>query len=735
MNNKQENRIALLKSFLKSDTLKRIVVNILGIIIILLMVLAAVTPIRYNLRVGMVPTHTISASKDVIDEISTEKNRKIAAESVAPTYKLQDGVTEKVLNKLELIKNELFAVIQYAKTLEDYSFDRRYTKEELDYAADMLSEITLRSFQLQSLMNTSEEDFNTLFSSLKDTIANTMQGSVSEGQENSAINSIVSIIGYSTEINVLQNVAMPVLREVIMPNMVIDIEATEFARQAARDAVDPVVYKQGQNIVVRGEGRIKENQIKMLDSLGLLDTDTTDYKTYVGATIIVLLSLLGLMLCLNSLDKNVFLNTKRLILIYLVLSIGLLFSILAKIIGYIYAAPLLFVSIILSASIGYKPALLASAVFSAIASFMLAIGGHNTAADACFMLISGISSGSISALMLKDNSRRTHVLMAGFVGSAISALTLIAAGLMVSNDTSLIFSNAAWSSMGGIISTLLSIGIQPMLETLFNLPTQSRLIDLCNPKQPLMNRLLTEAPGTYHHSLIIANLAEACAERVGANPYLARAGGYYHDIGKLKRPKYFKENQINQENILNENEPQVAAAIITAHIRDGLVYAKQHRLPVELQNIISEHHGNSLVMYFYSKAVLQEGKENVNEDDYRYDSVPPRSVEGAIVMLCDTIEAAVRSLKHPSMEEIVEFIIKLIQQKIDDGQLRNAPLTIDDLHGVAESCAKVLYGVFHERVEYPSRNKHSKLQEKLPSKKKEIDENGSSESNIQGDAE
>lgn len=735
MNNKKENRIALLRSFLKSNTLKRIVVNIVGVIVILFMVLAAVTPIRYNLRVGMVPTHTISASKDVIDEISTEKNRKIAAESVAPTYKLQEGVTEKVLNKLELIKNELFAVIQYAKTLEDYSPDRRYTKEELDYASDMLSDISLRSFQLQSLMNTSEEDFNTLFGSLKDTITNTMQGSVSEGQENSAINSIVSIIGYSTEINVLQNVALPVLKEVIMPNMVIDNEATELARNAAMDDVDPVIYKQGQNIVVRGEGRIKENQIKMLDSLGLLDTDTTDYKTYAGATIIVFLSLLGLMLCLNNLDKNVFLDTKRLIIIYLVMLVGLLFSILAKIIGYIYAAPMLFVSIIISASVGYRPALLASAAFSAIASFMLAIGGHNTAADACFMFISGIASGTVSALMLKDNSRRTHVLMAGFTGSVISALTVIAAGMMVSNDTGLIFSNAAWSSMGGIISTLISIGLQPLLETLFNLPTQSRLIDLCNPKQPLMNRLLTEAPGTYHHSLVIANLAEACAEKVGANPYLARAGGYYHDIGKLKRPKYFKENQINQENILNENEPQVSATIITAHIRDGLVYAKQHRLPVELQNIIAEHHGNSLVMYFYSKAVLQDGKENVNEDDYRYDGVPPKSAEAAIVMLCDTIEAAVRSLKQPSMEEIEEFTFKLIQQKIEDGQLRNAPLTMDDLHDIAESCAKVLYGVFHERVEYPSRSRSSKLFEILPSKKIKVDKGGNGENNTQGDAE
>lgn len=699
---------AKIGTMLHSAKFQLILMAVLCSAVLLMLFLAAITPIRYDLSIGMVPTHTIPASKDVVDEITTQRNRLAASDAVPPTYKYQDGVTEQVLTKLEHVKTEFSAVTQYAKTLEDYTANKKYSDEELQYASTMLSTISMRDYQLQSLLNTSQEDLDALFESLTDTILNTMQGNVTQGQESTAINSIMQIIGYRTDINILQNIASPVLRAVIMPNMVVDQAATEEAKKAAMAAIDPVIYKQGQNIVVRGEGRIRESQIRMLNSLGLLSNDEADYSTNIGAIMLMVVTLLVFHMVLYGVCRNIATDMKRLFIIYIVMFLSMLLCIAAKLIDIIYLAPLLLASMLLSVTLGHLPALITNAALSILLPFLLTTGGHSTAVDLVHLVPAMLVGGSIAALLLRNNLQRGHILIGGLLASAAGFLVILGTGIMVSNDTQQVLRNAAWAVVGGILSSLLSLGFQPMLEFLFNLPTQSRLLDLSNPTQPLLHRLLTEAPGTYHHSIIIANLAEASAEAIGANPLLARVGGYYHDIGKLKRPHYFKENQFGQANIHDETDTKVSAAIITSHIRDGLSMARQYRLPPEVQSIISEHHGNSLVMYFYSKAMQHAPGSEIDQQDYRYDGIPPTSAEGAIVMLCDTIEAAIRSLSNPTRQEINDFITRLIQKKLEDGQLANAPLTMRDLDKIAQACATVLYGVFHERIEYPDVDKSRK---------------------------
>ena len=199
----------------------------------------------------------------------------------------------------------------------------------------------------------------------------------------------------------------------------------------------------------------------------------------------------------------------------------------------------------------------------------------------------------------------------------------------------------------------------------------------------------------------MANLAEAAAEAVGANPLLARAGAYFHDIGKLKRPLYFKENQIG-ENPHEHTNPYVSAAIVTAHTRDGLLIAQQYHLPQEIQDIIVEHHGDTPVMYFYHKAVQEADGQPVDIADFRYDGRRPHTMESAIIMMADTVEAAVRSMPDPTPEKIREFIAKLVRGKLDDGQLSDAPLTLRDITKICDTFATVLNGVFHERIEYPA---------------------------------
>lgn len=234
---------------------------------------------------------------------------------------------------------------------------------------------------------------------------------------------------------------------------------------------------------------------------------------------------------------------------------------------------------------------------------------------------------------------------------------------------------------------------------MFNLATNAKLIELSNPNQPLLRRLLMEAPGTYHHSIIVANLAEAGTTAVGGNGLLARVGAYYHDIGKLKRPMYFKENQMG-DNPHDRTDPRVSTAILTAHTRDGAQMGLKDRLPAQVVDIIRQHHGDSLVLYFYDKAVKLYG-EGIDISSFRYEGPRPRSKEAAVVMLADTIEAATRTLANPSPEKMEALIRKLVREKMDDGQLNDSALTFSDLDKICSTFSTVLTGVFHERIEYP----------------------------------
>ena len=687
-------------AFTRSRGFARGLIIILGSLACLLIFTLTVTPKRYHLFVGMVPNQTIAANKDVEDELTTLRNRDAAADAVTPIYHYQDGVTEQVMTRLDAVYAQMSAVRQYAQSLVDPGLNRVYTDEEYKSAQGIMNLVPFENFQLSTLMNASAEGFDEMYASLNPAIRNTMQGNVTQGQESLAITSIMQVVGFKTNVSLLQNVVLPVLRAIIQPNMVVDTEATEGARQAAWNAVEPVVYKQGQNIVVSGEGRIRENQIAILNSLGLLSDNSIDFAMYAGSFILVIAILTIMALFLKFFSPAVFTSARRLLIVYLTGILVLMLSFYAKSAGLIYLAPLVVPYMLLTVTIGILPAIMLGLSVSLIGSLML-ISAGSANVDMINLLVLSVFSGLLSALLLHRRYQRSFILIAGVVQSLSGFLIILAIGLMTSMSLTNTLNKALWSLAGGAVSTLLCLSLQPALESLFNLPTPMRLLDLTNPNHPLMRRLLLEAPGTYHHSIIIANLAEAAAEAVHANPLLARAGAYFHDIGKLKRPLYYKENQIGTSNLHDTTDPQVSAAIIIAHVREGLVLARQHRLPLEIQQIIAEHHGNSTVAYFYHKAVKEADGREVDESAFRYDGFPPQTSEGAIIMICDTVEAAIRTLSNPTKEEIAEFIGDLIKRKMESGLLNDSPLTLRDLDLVRDSCTTVIYGVFHERIEYP----------------------------------
>ena len=255
--------------------------------------------------------------------------------------------------------------------------------------------------------------------------------------------------------------------------------------------------------------------------------------------------------------------------------------------------------------------------------------------------------------------------------------------------------------MSGLIAGILTIGTLPIWENVFDVVTPIKLVELANPNQDILKRLLLETPGTYHLSIIVANLAESAAEAIGANGLLARVGAYYHDIGKLVRPYFFKENQLSMDNPHDDLDPELSTKIITSHVSEGLELARKYKVPSVIQNFITEHHGNTPVLYFFHKA---KNKENIEADleDFRYPGPKPQSRETAIVMLADTAEAAVRAMPDHTPDKVEALIRKLIKQKLDDGQFDDCNLTLRDMNTIAATFTAVFSGIFHERVKYPN---------------------------------
>ncbi len=681
-------------------------VILLGSVVIFMLFALACMSDRYSLQVGDIAHQTITATKDVEDTVTTEQHRKAAAAAVEASYHLQEGATEEVLMALDDLLTELGHVQQYGQDLRNaaespmLSTLRSYTSEEISYAQTLVKGISLTPYQTRVLMGTQTESFKTMVVEVRSAVENALNTTIREGQVTTSINNINAICKYRVDSDLTNSIVPVVLKAVVKPNMVVDEEATETARQAARDSVQPVVYKQGQNIVREGE-RVSSYQIAMLSALGLLDNTSIDLNVYGGAALIVAATVLCMVLMLHILNRDVLRDVRQVLVIMLVLAICVGVGVVCVKLLNVYLVPMALGAILLTGLLGARTGLTVGVALAVLLASLAA--GSNTAysEEMVHLLLTGIIGSVVAVKYLAGKPQRVRTVICGVLVAAINLVVMVAMGMMTAANLHETISKAAWAMAGGVISGLIAVGFQPVFEAVFNLATPSKLLELANPNQPLLRRLLIEAPGTYHHSIIVANLSEAAAEKIGANPLLARTGAYFHDIGKLKRPLYFKENQ-RGDNPHDHTDAYVSSSIVTAHTTDGLALAQKHHLPPEIQRIIVEHHGDTPVMYFYHKALQQADGRPVDIKDFRYGGSRPTTKEGAVVMLADTVEAAVRSMSDPTPQSIKRFIERLVRGKIEDGQLSNSPLSLNDIDAISEAFVSVLSGVFHERIEYPN---------------------------------
>jgi len=335
------------------------------------------------------------------------------------------------------------------------------------------------------------------------------------------------------------------------------------------------------------------------------------------------------------------------------------------------------------------------AVIMAVA---IPLGAYFTGAFDFNSYIIALVSGAAASTVLQNAQNRMSLIKAGIVIAAANCFAVVVVLLINQANLYEYPGPLFWAALNGIICGMLTIGFLPPLEHALNAVTPFRLLELSDLNAPILRKLFTTAPGTYTHSLMVANLAEQACQDIGANALLARVGAYYHDIGKMENPDYFVENQTDH-NRHDEIAPRLSATIIRSHVKLGVEKAKNLGLPKDVIAIIAEHHGNSIIEWFYNKATEQE--ISVNSEDFAYPGSPPRSKESAIVMLADITEAAVRTLNKPTASKIDKFVQQLFDAKIDHGQLCESDLSFRDLEIIKKSFVRVLAGYYHARIEYP----------------------------------
>ncbi|MBU6429180.1 MAG: HDIG domain-containing protein, partial [Cyanobacteria bacterium REEB65] len=313
----------------------------------------------------------------------------------------------------------------------------------------------------------------------------------------------------------------------------------------------------------------------------------------------------------------------------------------------------------------------------------------------------GFAGAWAAVYALRRVRQRGDVVRAGFQAGVVMGLGAAIANVLLARPLAGLGWQVFWAALSGPGSAILAMGVLPYLEGLTGIATPFTLLELANPSQPLLRHLLLKAPGTYHHSILVGNLGEAAAEQIGADPLLVRVGAYYHDIGKTKRPYFFIENQIGMGNQHDNINPRLSSLVITAHVKEGIEMARDYKLPQQIADFIPMHHGCSLVSYFYHKALAAEGPEEVYDEHFRYPGPRPNTKETAIVMLADGIEATTRTLTRPTSEQIEATVRRIVNKRLTEGELSEAPLTLQELEKVVQAFNRVLQGLYHQRIEYP----------------------------------
>lgn len=499
--------------------------------------------------------------------------------------------------------------------------------------------------------------------------------------------------------------------KLVSPNLTFNKNETETRKRLAREEVMPVLFqvKKGEMIVREGE-RVTEEQIKKLRGISEFGSHSNTLVAGIGffLSIVVLFFATHRFARVNIRkyapdNRDLLFLVVNFIVLFVLVKLGVFVSSALESAfpyidsnSYYYVLPFAFgamlARIVLNSEVAFVFAILSSLLLGALFGYSLYISVYALA-------------GSVTAAhWVRHCKQRTTLYRAGFHLSLVNMLMIVGLYLISgqSFDAQILY-KLGFGLAGGFLCAVLVTGTIPLVEHLFEYTTDIKLLEFANMNTPVLRELMIQAPGTYHHSVIVGNLVEAAAESINANPLLARVAAYYHDIGKIRKPLYFVENIHGQENKHDKLAPSMSALILMSHVKDAVELARENKLGAPLIDIIRQHHGTALMKFFYDKAKSKEepGMPMIDERDYRYPGPKPQTREAALIMLADAVEAASRTLADPTPARIQGMVQKIINNIFIDGQLDECELTLKDLHGIARSFNRILAGIFHHRIDYP----------------------------------
>jgi cyclic-di-AMP phosphodiesterase PgpH len=666
-------------------------------------------PQKYDLKIGDASPYDINANRILNDIQATEKRANMAAAEVEDVITMDPQIKVQTEQNLIVFFQETRNIrLLYANrelNIGSDNNDEQNTEKPatLQEAAILLYEKIEETLKIQFSLDDCEA-----FISLEDHLFQSYQGHaisisgiiLSEPVSRDAITiqiqthmlRLSGTIGFiSSEIKVLEKI----LQTFIQPNIFYDQQATESAKLLAYQTVmqNPVMIAKGTRIVNFGD-IITEEKYALLDDMGLLDTGEFDYYYFSGILIMITIISSILYIYFRRYETEKIQSVKDMMTIFIAMLIPFVLS-LFLVRSSILAPPVYITAVLVTAYFGFRTGL--------VTSFMLAfIVLPITGFDPKFLMIAILGSVIAALYTLGISKRNNYALI--IISTALTCfLASTAYGVLTRISLRELFFDSTYAVGSGAISVIIALGLMPLFEMIFNSVSPLRLVELSQPGNPLLRKLFIEAPGTSQHSMMVGNLAAAGAEAIGANPLLVRVGAYYHDIGKLENPEMFTENQEGM-NPHDQLSPEESSAIILAHPDAGLRIARKYKLPNIICKMIQEHHGTSKQVYFYRKA-LDHAKDNnlpaPNPQNYIYKTSRPTSREAGILMLADTVEAAIKSSGINTVEEAQPFIRKLVRQKIEEEQLVDSKLSFRDVEELIQAFIHIYSGHFRTRVRYP----------------------------------
>ncbi|MDU1966034.1 MAG: HDIG domain-containing protein, partial [Clostridium perfringens] len=635
------------------------------------------------------PQSDIKAHREIIDESATEARKKEAEEKVDKQYSLRTDVQKQSEEKIKGFFSSVEKVLAQDKPEEE--------------KAKLIPRVPFKitDAQANKIASMNEQDIKKLESLCIDALNKAYEAPIEDGNNQDlkdAKKEYTDFISSSDLSDSEKAIALNFVN-VVEPNFFYDKEKTDELIKETLKQVPPVMIKKNQIVVSEGEP-VTAHQLELLGTLGLLSDSASGIYIYIALGILVIIVMYLQYGYIHKYYPNINKEFSKIVMISI---LNVFPVILARLFGMMsnYIIPLACMPMLITLLLNYKISL----VFSMLNVILIggAVGFNPN------IIILAILNVVLGGTLLRKMQQRNDILYSSITVAVLSSILTFSVGTLTTNNFMEILADSTFAAAGAVLSGILTIGVLPFFESTFDIVTNAKLLELSNPNNPLLKKLLMEAPGTYHHSILVANLAELAAEQVGGNPLLARIGAYYHDVGKTKRPYFFRENQFGKKNPHDRLKPEVSSKIIISHVKDGSELAKEYNLPKTIHDFIVTHHGETLVKYFYLTVKNNsENPDEVKEEDFKYPGPKPMSKEQGIVMLADSTEAAVRSINEPTEEKIEKMVNNIIDDKLATGQLDNCDLTLRDISKIKKCFLKALNGIHHERIEYPDDNKKEK---------------------------